>query len=51
MNRALNSECYDEVWLIESDKMKNFKCYFEMDNSNNLTEKFSHRLRNRIEDH
>jgi hypothetical protein len=47
MSRALNYECFDEVWLIESDKMKNYKCYFESDNSCNLIDKFA--VHNRAE--
>ena len=34
MNR--NSQFEDEVWLIESDKMRNFKDYFPLNNPSNL---------------
>lgn len=29
------------MWIIETDKMKNYKNYFEVDNSCNLEDKFS----------
>lgn len=42
MNKALfNEEGADEVWLVESDRMKNYKHYFELDNSCNLVDKFN----------
>jgi hypothetical protein len=41
MSKAfLNGEGHDEVWIIETDKMKNYKSYFEVDNSCSLIEKF-----------
>jgi hypothetical protein len=42
MNKAFQEGIgHDEVWIIESDKMKNYKNYFEVDNSCNLEDKFS----------
>jgi len=41
MNKAFQyGEGQDDVWIIETDKMKNYKSYFEADNSCNLMEKF-----------
>lgn len=34
------------MWIVESDKMKNYKNYFEADNSCNLVDKFSIEKRN-----
>lgn len=41
--RMSNEE--DEVWLICSDRMKNYKGYFASDNSCNLEEKFKASIR------
>ena len=42
MNKAFQyGEGHDEVWIVETDKMKNYKNYFEADNSCNLSDKFS----------
>lgn len=42
MNKAfMYGEGQDDVWIVESDKMKNYKSYFQSDNSCNLVDKFS----------
>ncbi len=38
------------MWIIETDKMKNYKNYFEVDNSCNLAEKFSVKKRFGVEE-
>lgn len=41
MTKALYlGEGHDEVWIVESDKMKDYKNYFKADNSSNLIDKF-----------
>jgi len=42
MSKAFQfGEGADEVWIVDSDRMKNYKSYFEGDNSCNLIDKFS----------